>query len=354
LNVTIGNQRKTADEFHDEVMLTENRQEGTIRFWKQRKYNVRYKVNEREKSCHMKTKTIQQVPAEPLGKNHLQMGLSAIIFTTILWGLSFVSIKITVAVIPPMTLALLRFLIASGILLFLLKKVEPSARLNRKDIPSMAVSGLLGVTAYYYFQNNGVKMTTASAASMIIAIIPILTLIGDFLIFKTKLSLVKMLSVILSLGGVYLIVSAAPPGSQDSLIGNLFMLGSALSWVAYTLITRPLSARYSQLAVVTYQTLFGTLALIPFVFFETWEWQLVNDLVILHLIYLGVFCSALANYLYVYAMGELGVSRVSVFINFIPVVSVLSGLAFLHETVSELQILGGIVILFSVYLVNRR
>lgn len=301
----------------------------------------------------MKTEIIPQMPTEAAGKKNLRIGLSAIIFTTILWGVSFVSIKITVAVIPPMTLALLRFLIASAILWLLLKKTEPKARLAKKDIPAMSASGLLGVTAYYYFQNNGVKLTTASEASMIIAVIPMLTLIGDFLIFKTKLSLLKMISVLLSLGGVYFIVSAAPPGSQDSWIGNLFMLGSALSWVVYSLITRPLSARYSQLAVVTYQTLFGTVALIPFVFFENWEWQSINQLVFFHLIYLGVFCSALANYLYVYAMGELGISRVSVFINFIPVVSVISGLIFLHETVSGLQILGGIVILLSVYFVNR-
>jgi drug/metabolite transporter (DMT)-like permease len=280
------------------------------------------------------------------------MGFLAIICTTVLWGLSFISIKVTVAVIPPLTLALFRFLIASVILLFLLKKVEPATKLARGDILLMALSGLLGVTVFNDFQNIGIKMTTASAASMIIAAIPILTVVGELLAFKTKLSWIKIISVILSMGGVYCIVASSQQTSQEGFLGNLFMLGAAVSWVVYTLITRPLSTRYSQLAVVTYQILFGTLALISFAFFETWEWQSVDYSIIIHLIYLGVFCSALANYLYVYAMRILEVSSVSLFINLIPVISVFGGFTILQEAVSGMQILGGVVILFSVYLAN--
>ncbi|MDU2064679.1 MAG: DMT family transporter [Sporomusaceae bacterium] len=280
------------------------------------------------------------------------MGLSAILCTVALWGLSFISIKVTVAVIPPMTLALFRFSIASVILLFLLKKMEPGTNLSRKDIPLMILSGLLGVAVFNNFQNIGIKMTTASAASMIIAAIPILTVLGEFLVFKTRLSWIKIISVILSIVGVYCIVASSQQTSQEDFLGDLFMLGAAVAWVVYTLITRPLSSKYSQLAVVTYQIFFGTLALIPFAFFETWEWNFIDSSIILHLIYLGVFCSALANYLYVYAMALLGVSSVSLFINLIPVISAIGGFTILHEPMSKVQILGGTVILFSVYIAN--
>ena len=281
------------------------------------------------------------------------MGLLAVFCTTVLWGLSFVSIKVTVAVIPPMTLAFLRFLIASIILLFLLKRIEPDTRLARVDMPLMALTGLLGVTAFNNFQNIGIKMTTASSASLIIAAIPMFTVVGEQLVFKTRLSLMKIISVILSVGGVYCIVAFSQQESSDGFLGNLFMVGAAVAWVVYTLITRPLSMRYSQLAVVTHQIIFGTLAMIPFTFFESLEWQSVDYFTILHLIYLGVFCSALANYLYVYAMGVLGVSSVSFFINLIPVISVIGGFTILQEPVSKPQILGGAIVLFSVYIATR-
>jgi len=295
----------------------------------------------------------QQLAVERVTESHLGRRLSAIILANVFWGLSFISLKVTLVVIPPMTLALLRFLIALVILIPLIKKVDPDAKLARKDIPIMIVTGLLGVTAYYYFQNNGVKMTTASTASMILAAIPILTVIGEAFVYKTQLSSLKIISVILSILGVYSIVATSEQTSSDSLIGNLFMLAAAVSWVAYTLITRSLGERYSLLAVVTYQTIFGTAALVPFSLMEVWDWHAVNSSILLHLVYLGICCSALANYLYVYAMEELGLSRVSLFINLIPVVSVIGGLVFLQEAVSGMQILGGAIILFSVYLVNR-
>ncbi|BBB92635.1 MAG TPA: DMT family transporter [Methylomusa anaerophila] len=282
------------------------------------------------------------------------MGLVAIFCTAVVWGLSFISIKITVAVIPPMTLALLRFIIASAILVLVLKKVEPATRLAKRDVPFIALSGVLGVTIFYSFQNIGIKLTTASAASMIIASIPIFTIVGEFLVFKTKLSLIKICSVILSIVGVYLIVATPQQASSENLVGILFMLGATVSWVIYMLITRPLSEKYSQLAVVTHQVIFGTLALIPFSFFETWQWEAVNYPIILHLLYLGIICSALANYLYVYAMNILGVSNVSLFVNFIPVVSVIGGFTILQEPVSTMQMLGGAIILLSVYLANRK
>lgn len=281
------------------------------------------------------------------------MGFLAIICTAVFWGLSFVSIKITLAVIPPMTLALFRFLIALAILFMLLKKWEPETKIAMRDMPSMALSGVLGVTMYFYFQNHGVKLTTASAASMIIAAIPIMTVVGESLLFKTKLTLAKIAGVILSIGGVYLIIASPAEVSPDHFAGNLFMLGSAVAWVLYSLATRPLSTKYSQLAVASYQILFGTIALVPFVFFETFDWRAIDLTIVLHLLYLGCFCSALANYLYVYAMGILGVSSVSLFINLVPVISVLGGLIILQEPVSALQIIGGAVILFSVYIANR-
>lgn len=281
------------------------------------------------------------------------MAISAIVFTAVLWGLSFVSIKISVEVIPPMTLALLRFAIASVLLLAMLKKLEPATRLARKDMPLMALAGIIGVTAYFYFENNGVKLTTASAASMIIAIIPILTIVGDFFIFKTPLSGAKVWSVLLSMVGVYLIV-AVQEEAAGSLLGNLFMLGAALAWVVYSLSTRPLSSRYSQLAVVTYQTLFGTLTLVPFAVMEAGQWQSFSWQITLHVLYLGIFCSALGYYLYVYAMDILGVSNISLFVNLIPVVSVIGGFFILQEPVTVWQLAGGGIILFSVYIANKK
>lgn len=280
----------------------------------------------------------------------------AITLTAVIWGLSFLSIKISVAVIPPMTLALLRFIMASVLLSLMIRILEPGSKLKKEDIPALSVAGIIGITVYFFFENNGVKMTTASVASMIIAAIPILSLLADYLFFKSPLSPYKIFCVLLSIIGVYLVVGAnlTGPHGRSNLMGNLMMMGAALSWVAYGIFTRPLGKKYSQLYIVTYQTIFGTLCLVPFSLLEMGNWQPVSTVVMLNVAFLGVFCSALGYYLYVYALKSLGIGVVSLFINLIPVVTVISSYFILKETISPAQMAGGALIIVSVYLASWR
>ncbi|MFZ5643817.1 MAG: DMT family transporter [Bacillota bacterium] len=278
----------------------------------------------------------------------------AITLTAIIWGLSFLSIKVSVAVIPPMTLALLRFLMASVILVAMLKIMEPQARLKKEDIPSLLIAGLIGITLYFFFENNGVKLTTASVASMIIALIPILTILADYIFFKSPMPPYKIACVLISVVGVYLVVGAniTGPNGQGNIIGNLLMMGAALSWVIYNVVTKPIGKKRSQLYIVTYQTIFGTLSLIPFSLLEMGSWQAVSLSIILNVAFLGIFCSALGYYLYVYAMKGLGMGVVSYFINLVPVVTVISSYLILKETVTPAQMAGGLLIVASVYLAS--
>lgn len=279
---------------------------------------------------------------------------AAITFVMIIWGLSFLSIKVTVQAIGPMTMALARFIIASVLLLVILKIREPATKLKLSDVPLMGLSGIVGITIYFFFENNGVKLTTASTASIIIATIPILTVLADFLLCGNRISAAKLAGVFLSFAGVYLIVrdSGKMDFSSDYFVGNLLMLGAAFSWVVYNLTTRLLGERYSRLAITTYQTFLGTIAIIPFVFFEKISWAAVNGLIIANILFLGVFCSAAGYFLYVYTIGELGVSITSIFINLIPVVTVIGSYFILGEKITSTQIIGGGIIIAAVYIAD--
>lgn len=275
------------------------------------------------------------------------MPIIAIVAAVVMWGFSFLSIKITVAVFPPMTLALLRFLMASVFLLGIIKWQEPQTRLAKQDYPAMALAGIIGITLYFYFQNNGVKLITASAASIIIAIIPIMTLVADTVILKIRLTKQKIWAVILSVVGVCLVVGLDIHWA-DSGLGYLMMFGAAVAWVIYGLITKPLFKKYSQLVIVFYQTIFGTIALIPFVFFEKTNWSQATSAMILHLIYLGVFCSALGYYVYMFALDKLGPNITTLFLNLVPVVAVGAGWFILNERLTLFQIIGGLLVISAV------
>lgn len=286
-----------------------------------------------------------------MGNNRL-VSMALISLVMILWGLSFLSIKVTVVVLSPMGLALVRFVIASVILAILLKIREPEAKLLPKDIPLMAFSGIIGITVYFYFENNGVKYTTASTASIIIATIPAFTVLSDYLFCGNRLTVIKTAGVLLSFFGVYLIVrdSGQLSFASEFFKGNLLMMGAACAWVVYSLVTRPLAGRYSMLAITTYQTVFGTLAILPFAFLENNKWNMIDGKIIINIVFLGVFCSAVGYYIYVYAMDRLGVDTASLFINFIPVVTVVSSYFILGEKITPAQALGGAIIIVAVSL----
>ena len=78
-----------------------------------------------------------------------------------------------------MSLGLLRFAFALVFLYFIKQKLAPKEKLKPKDIPLLFCAGFTGVTLYFFCENNGVALVTASEASIAIGAIPVLTMIAD-------------------------------------------------------------------------------------------------------------------------------------------------------------------------------
>jgi drug/metabolite transporter (DMT)-like permease len=298
---------------------------------------------------------MNNAPLSPASRRTLP--LLAVWGTVLFWGLSFVSSKtILNSGVPPMTMVCIRFVVATVILNIFLRKLDPAARLRRKDILPLAASGLFGVTIYFFFESRGIKLTSASHASLIIAVIPVVTVIAEAVFFRTRISWLTGAGVLLSVVGVVFVVQ--PPGSgpvgTTSIAGDLFMFGACMAWVVYIVLSRNLYQRLSEIAITAYQSLFGTAFLVPLALLEARQWVPITLAAGLNLVYLAVFCSALSNFLYVYALSRLGPIAVSPYINLIPVVGVLGGVAILGESMAWSQVLGGAVILAGVLLVSRK
>jgi len=274
--------------------------------------------------------------------------------TVIFWGISFISTKIAVAEIPPTTMAFVRFTIASVLLGILLKKVEPDAKIDKVDIPRMVLGGGLGITLYFYFENMGIKLTTAVNASLIVTIIPLMAICLDVLFFRSKISTLKLLAAVIAVAGTYLSVTANGQieFSSANFKGNLFMVGAMLSWVLYTLVNKSLQRKYSGICMITYQTIIGTMCLFPLSLFEFKEWRLFSMTAMGHILYLAVCCSVGCYLLYMYALRRLDVAITTVYLNLVPVVGVVSGYFVLHERVLPIQLAGGLLTFLAIIVVN--
>ena len=286
----------------------------------------------------------------------MKKGYIAIMLAVIPWGLSFLNTKIALQALEPMTLCFARFFIALvlvGIVAIITKK---DLRIKKEDIKFFILAGGVGITIYFYFENNGVKYIEPAAASMILAALPIATIFAESVFDQKKLNKKLIISGIISLIGVMIIISSdlsrAGLMAGDGLKGYLMMFAAIGAWIVYSLSTKILFDKYSQFSIVFYQFLFGTVLAIPFVLLENNSFELVTSTTVLNVVLLGVFSSGVGFFAYNYAMKHLGVSKSSLFINFIPVVTIIASYFYYSSLIGIKQILGGILIIISV-LMNK-
>jgi drug/metabolite transporter (DMT)-like permease len=285
-------------------------------------------------------------------------GYLAIMITVVAWGISFLNTKIALQALEPMTLALGRFSIALLILTIIAKMMGRKLRIKKEDYLLFLLAGGIGITVYFYFENNGVKYISPSAASLIIASLPVFTMFSEAIIYKMKLSLKMIFSGILSVAGVIIIVSSdfnlTNILDSGESIGYLMMIGAIISWVIYSLATKELFKKYDQLTITYYQFVFGLIMFLPLTFFEDNRWEAFNSEVLINVLILGIFASTIGFFMYNYAMNELGVSKASLFVNFIPLVTVIASYFYYGSLIGIRQIIGGILIIISVLITRKK
>ncbi|MFA6372448.1 MAG: DMT family transporter, partial [Methanothrix sp.] len=207
-------------------------------------------------------------------KGERYLALLLIILAVILWGLSYISTKVVIAQIPPISIAFFRQIIAAATLLPLAMYSGSLRMVTLRDLGAIASSGLFGLVLYFIFENISLQYTTASNASMIVASLPIFTLISEVLFFRLKVTWNIVICLLLSMIGVYLVVTVN--GQMDfssaRFLGNLLMICSMICWIVYTSMNKKLNKRYPSIAIITYQSLASILLFIPFVIPEMARW----------------------------------------------------------------------------------
>jgi drug/metabolite transporter (DMT)-like permease len=208
---------------------------------------------------------------------------------------------------------------------------------------------LFGVVLYSVFENSGLQFTSPATASMLVAAIPVFILILESAFTRRWPDWITALCIFLSIGGVWLVLfdGGTPDLARGSLKGNLLVLAAMACWIIYTFLSKKLGQRYSSLKLTTIQTLCALLLFFPFSVGEMHRWHLPSLTASLHLIFLGVFCSAIAYVLYLYGINVMGSVIPSTFLNLCPVVTILAGFLILGEIPTWVQLTGALLIIGS-------
>lgn len=251
-------------------------------------------------------------------------------------------------------LALFRFALTTIILLPLSLIKDGKPGFSKREWLQLTAAAIFGTTLYFLFEYQGLLYTTASNASLILAVLPVLTMVASFLLHKKRYPLRCWLGVLLTLCGVYLVVLyGGDEQARNPLLGNLLLLGACVCWVIYIEVSYALLARHGSLKLTAYQSVLGTLTLIPCSLTELNQLQPIGMGGIFSAIFLGLVCSALCYIMYQTAIKHLQPFRTALFISLNPVAAVIGGVLLLNESLALLQVLGGLIILLSILYVNR-
>ena len=279
-------------------------------------------------------------------------GVAALLVVVALWSSTFVATKMLFDQIGPLGIALLRFVIASAILIPLAdwRCVRP--------LPwgRFALLGLTGVTLYFVGQNVGLVYTSASAASLIVACVPATIAVAAAVFLKERLTLLRIGGIAASVIGVGIIALTGKPeaSAPAPLLGNLLVLGGVLSWTVYTALGKDvehLSFRVTSAASVG----FGALFTLPLAGYEmaTQGLPQLTPLGWLGVLYLGAGASAAAYFLWNYALRQMDASECAVYLNFVPALGVALAALTLGEAIRIPDIVGGALIIAGVTLASR-
>ncbi|HQN18459.1 MAG TPA: DMT family transporter [Syntrophobacteraceae bacterium] len=282
-----------------------------------------------------------------------------LVLTAVFWGGTFVAGRIVAREMDPWLAAFLRFVVASAFLVIFLSTLEPGPlKIPRRQVLPVIALGLSGIFAYNLFFFSGLKTVPAGRASLIVACNPVFIAVFSALFFRERMTVLKVLGIMLSLAGASVVIGKGDPLQllQGSLgIGELYIFGCVMSWVAYSLIGKYTLRDLSPLASVTYACVIGALCLAAPGVSEalnrslgSYSWSAWISIV-----YLGLFGSALGFLWYYQGIKAIGPSRAGVFINIVPISSVGLAFFFLNETIDLSLVLGAILVIVGVFLTNR-
>lgn len=269
-------------------------------------------------------------------------------FTVVFWGLAFTAIKYAVGYFTPYELAFLRF--ATANMLFIPTVLIREYRIEREDIWKVFVLGIFGVAVYHVSLNAGETMVSSGVASLIIATAPVFVLIFSYFLLDESITFRKVAGIALSLLGVYVLTD---PRSGGNPIGVLLVFLGTLSAGIYTVGGKIMMKKYSPQTLTAYAMILGTIPLL--IYSESSISKIVNatPLLIFSVVFLGIFPTYISYQGWYYFLNKEEASRASVFLQTIPLVSIVAGNMLLNEPVTAYTILGGFLIIGGVLLVLR-
>jgi drug/metabolite transporter (DMT)-like permease len=280
------------------------------------------------------------------------LAIGALLLAVICWGLAPVANRYLLVSVSPLHLVVLRFVVASLLFVPVIWQMRKQ-NWSRRDGLLAIFCGLASILGYNVTVTFGLQWVPAGIAGLLGATTPLWIALLSRIFQREPLHWAVSLGLILGLSGVLTLVgwTALRPGQSGSLVllGIGLVILAYLMWAVYTIAVRPLSRKYGALVSTAITTFLGSLPLVVL-----WDQRLLPTFAALQasawfaFVLLALGSTVIATVLWNYGVARLPSAQAGVFLNVMPVVSVLGGSFFLHEQITPGMLVGGAIILISV------
>ncbi len=278
-----------------------------------------------------------------------------LVLTALIWGLNFPVVKAVLREIEPLAFNALRFPCAAiavwGLLRIQGRRLLPA----RKDWRTVIALGTAGHIVFQVCFIYGLDLTLTGNAALLLSTVPVWVLLISAAVGWERLNRSILIGALGTLAGMAILVTGGSHEMGGARIGDLLVLGAALSWSVYTVFGRRMTRRRGVLEMTAWTLWAG----LPFIMLMgipdllRTDWGTVSAGAWLGIVYAGVFAIALAYLLWYRGVRAIGQTRTSVYQNLVPVIALAGAWLWLEETPTPQQLAGAAVILAGVVVARR-
>lgn len=279
--------------------------------------------------------------------------------TQVLWGLSFLASSIGQETASPFVLMSYRFDIALLILSVLVLLGRQKLDLKGKNILPLLLLGTMEPCIYFIGEQYGLKYSNSAFSGIMIAVVPIVTLIFAAIFLKERPSRAQWLFSALSIAGIVVITLSENSGGSVTVKGVALLSLAVITGSAYSVISSGSSDNFTVFERTYVMQLMGAVFFTSLALIENHGSAAAliapaqNARFLCAALYLAVGASVLGYTLFNYALSNAPVANVIIFQNLATIVSVLAGIFILGESMTTVSLIAMIAVLIGIFGVQK-
>ncbi|MEI4768334.1 DMT family transporter [Psychrobacillus sp. FJAT-51614] len=277
----------------------------------------------------------------------------ALLMLILVWGASWPIYKMALPYTPPLLFSGMRATIGGIVLgVLLLKRINKIKW--RENWKFYCISAIFNTTLFFGIQTVGLNYLPGGLFSILVYFQPVLIGLFAWIWLGEFMTPVKIIGLLIGFFGI-LIVSLDGLTLHVSAIGVVLGLVTAICWAFGVIYVKSVSDKVDAYWMVSLQCIIGGVVLLGTgTYFESWSDIHWNSTYIFGLSYGAIFGIPLAYIIYYKLINEGEASKVGSYTFLVPIIAVFIGAVFLDEPITNLLIIGLIMVGASIFIVNYR